>query len=88
MLIGTKQKVSQYCNYLKTLGLTVDAKEISNRSSYACLGLAIDCHLTWNEAVLSACKKISTTIAMLHRLILFVPKIYVNKLYFAFSNHT
>ena len=51
MLIGTKQKVSQYCN-LKTLGLNIDGKEISNRSSYAYLGLVIDCHLTWNEAVL------------------------------------
>ena len=41
------QTKSQYCN-LKTLGLTLDGKEISNRSSYAYLGLVIDCHLPWN----------------------------------------
>ena len=33
---------------------------------------------------MSACKKIGTRIAMLHRLIHFVPLMYVNKLYFAF----
>ena len=77
MLIGTPQKINDYCN-LATLGLKINGQILKY------LGLTIDICMTWNNAVITTCKKLGTRVAMTQRLMSFFPQSYVNTIYYAF----
>ena len=83
MLIGSKQRISQYSG-LEKLGLKINGVELANKTNYTYLGLIIDSNLTWNEAVMHTCKKLGSRVALSQRLMKVIPRIYINTIYYAF----
>ena len=72
MLIGSKQKNSQYSG-LEKLGLKINGVVLANKTKYTYLGLIIDSNLTWNEAVMHTCKKLGSGGALSQRLMKVIP---------------
>ena len=82
MLIGSNLRISEHYN-VESLGLQVPTEALLN-SSYTYLGLEVDSNLLWNDHITKLCKKLGSRIALIQRLVSYLPEPCNNTIYYAF----
>ena len=83
MLIGSNLRIFEYYD-VESLGLQVQGEVLLNKNNFTYLGLEVDSKLSWNDNISKVCKKLGSRIALLQRLVSYLPESCNNTLYYAF----
>ena len=83
MLTGSNLRISEHYD-VESLGMQVQGEVLLNKSNYTYLGLEVDSKLSCNDNISKVCKKPGSRIALIQRLVIYLPESCNNTLYYAF----